>query len=209
VRVTEIYKSIQGESTYAGLPCTLVRFTGCNLRCAWCDTAYAFEGGEEKSREEILGEVRRLGARLVLLTGGEPLLQKELPALARDLLAEGYTVLVETGGSLDISPLPERTVTILDIKCPGSGEEHRNLWSNLDRLRPGDQVKLVLADRRDYEWARGVLGRVPRDAEVLWSPVHGVLDPRNLAAWILEDGARGRLHLQIHKYVWGAEARGV
>jgi 7-carboxy-7-deazaguanine synthase len=211
MRVTEIYKSIQGESTFAGLPCTLVRFTGCNLRCVWCDAAYAFQGGEEKSRAEILAEVRRLAVPLVLLTGGEPLLQRELPELAADLLAQGHTVLVETGGSLDISALPPGCVTILDLKCPGSGEVERNIWENLARLRPGDQVKLVLADQADYLWAREVLarGELPPFVEVLLSPAHGVLDPSDLARWMLADGLRARLHLQIHKYVWGPDARSV
>jgi 7-carboxy-7-deazaguanine synthase len=211
VRVTEIYKSIQGESTFVGRPCTLVRFTGCNLRCVWCDTAYAFHGGTDRTIEEILAEVRRLGAPLVLLTGGEPLLQHDLPELARRLLAERYEVLVETGGSLDITPLPEDCVTILDVKCPGSGEVERNLWANLGRLRPHDEVKFVLADESDYRWARDVLGRglVPESAEVLLSPVHGQLDPRDLARWMLEDGTRGRLHLQVHKYIWGADAQSV
>jgi 7-carboxy-7-deazaguanine synthase len=211
MRVAEIYKSIQGESTFAGLPCTLVRFTGCNLRCVWCDTPHAFSGGEEKSRAEVLAEVQRLGVPLVLLTGGEPLLQREVPVLAADLLAQGFTVLVETGGSLDISVLPQGCVTILDLKCPGSGEVDRNCWENLNRLRPGDELKLVLADQSDYLWARDVLARkeLPAFVEVLLSPVHGVLDPRDLARWMLADGLRARLHLQLHKYIWGPNVRSV
>lgn len=211
MRVSEIYKSIQGETTFAGLPCTLVRFTACNLRCGWCDTAHAFQGGAERSREEIHAEVQRLGAPLVLLTGGEPLLQKELPLLAEELLARGYQVMVETGGSLDVSALPSGTVIILDLKCPHSGESERNLWSNLGVLEPGDQVKFVIANEADWEWTRGIVqsGQIPQSIEILYSPVHGICDPRALVGWLLASGLRGRLQLQLHKYIWGASVQGV
>ena len=198
MRVTEIYKSIQGETTFAGLPCTLVRFTGCNLRCVWCDTPHSFHGGEDRTREEIRAEVARLGANLVLLTGGEPLLQKDLPELAAELISDGFRVMVETGGSLDVSVMPPGTVLILDLKCPQSGESHRNLWSNLAALRAGDEVKFVIADRRDFDWAKGVVeaGKIPAFAEILYSPVHGVCDPKSLVLWVLESNIRGRVQLQ-------------
>lgn len=160
---------------------------------------------------EVLQEIRRLGCPLVLLTGGEPLLQRELPDLARRLIDTGHTVLVETGGSLDIEPLPDETIVILDIKCPGSGEAQRNRWENLAQLRQGDEVKFVLADAADYTFARDVVrsGRIPRGVEILLSPVHGTLDPRDLSRWLLEDRLPVRLNLQVHKYIWGADAKGV
>lgn len=211
MRVTEIYKSIQGETTYAGLPCTLVRFTACHLRCVWCDTPHAFQGGQERSREEIRAEVRRLGAPLVLLTGGEPLLQRDLPALARELMDDGFRVMVETSGSLDISPLPEGSVVILDVKCPGSGESQHNRWSNLEHLEPCDEVKFVIADHRDWQFADNLVrsGRIPAFVEILYSPVHGSCDPKELVNWLLESGLRGRVQLQIHKVIWGAHTQGV
>ena len=211
MRVTEIYKSIQGETTFAGLPCTLVRFTGCNLRCVWCDTPHSFHGGEDRTRDEIRAEVKRLGAPLVLLTGGEPLLQKDLPELAQELIDDGFRVMVETGGSLDVSPMPSGAVIILDLKCPKSGEMHRNLWSNLAALKAGDEVKFVVADHGDFEWARGVVdaGKIPAFAEILYSPVHGVCAPKDLVQWVLDARVRGRVQLQLHKYIWGADAQGV
>lgn len=214
MQVTEIFFSIQGESSYAGRPCVFVRTTGCNLRCDWCDTEYSFHGGEEMSVDEVLDEVERAGrgCELVELTGGEPLLQHDVGELARSLLERGYTVLCETGGSVPVDRVPPDVVKVMDLKCPGSGEEEANDWSNLELLEPGrDELKFVIRDRRDYEWA---LDRV-REREladrftVHFSPVHGEMDRRELSEWILEDGAPVRLNLQIHKFIWAPETRGV
>jgi 7-carboxy-7-deazaguanine synthase len=210
--VNEIYESIQGESTYTGLPCVFVRTTACDLRCTWCDTPYAFHEGRKMSLDEVMAEVERYGLRLVELTGGEPLLQAAIYPLMDRLLAEGYTVLVETGGHVDVGRVPAPVVRIVDVKCPGSGESHRIHWPNLARLQPHDQVKFVLRDRADYEFARGVLAThalAGRVAALLFSPVHGVLAPKALAGWILEDRLPVRLQIQLHKYIWGAQARGV
>ena len=214
MQVTEIFFSIQGESSYAGRPCVFVRTTGCNLRCDWCDTEYSFHGGEEMSVDEVLDEVERVGpgCGLVELTGGEPLLQHDVGELARSLLERGYTVLCETGGSVPVDRVPPEVVKVMDLKCPGSGEEEANDWSNLELLEPGrDELKFVIRDRRDYEWA---LDRV-REREladrftVHFSPVHGEMNRRELSEWILEDGAPVRLNLQIHKFIWDPETRGV
>jgi len=210
MRVTEIFFSIQGEGTRAGRPCVFVRFTGCDLRCNYCDTAYAFTGGREASREEILAEVARHPCRLVLLTGGEPMLQPELPGLARDLLDRGYEVLVETHGQAPLDALPGAVVRIADVKTPESGEPATDLaW--LERLLPHDEVKFVVSSEADFLWSlevirgQGLEGRVT----VLVGPVLGRVEPRDLARWILESGVAARLNLQLHKVVWGAEARGV
>ena len=215
--VTEIFHSIQGESTWAGAPCTFVRLTGCPLRCVWCDTAYAFTGGTRMSFEAILAEVARYPAKLVEITGGEPLAHPGAAPLARRLLDEGYTVLVETSGALDVSVLDPAVHRIMDLKCPGSGESHRNLWSNLDHLGPGDEVKFVVAGRDDYAWTRDVIrsrGLDRRVAEgtlraLLISPVWGSVDPAELAEWILSDGLPVRFQLQLHKLIWGPERQGV
>jgi 7-carboxy-7-deazaguanine synthase len=210
MRVTEIFHSLQGEGTRAGLPCVFVRFTGCDLRCTYCDTAYAFHGGREMSREEIVAEVERHATRLVLLTGGEPLLQRELPDLARDLLARGREVTVETHGQLPMDPLPEGVVRIADVKTPGSGEVATDLgW--LARMRAGDEVKFVITSEEDFRWSLAVIrdhgleGRVT----VLLSPVAGRVEASDLARWMLESGVRARLNLQLHKVIWGPDARGV
>jgi 7-carboxy-7-deazaguanine synthase len=211
VRVTEIYRSIQGETAWAGLPCTLVRTTGCDLRCSWCDTAYSFYGGHERPIDEIVDECRRLGAPLVLLTGGEPLLQKELPTLARALLQAGFKVMVETSGAHSIAELPDEVIKIVDVKTPGSGESHRMRWENLARVTKGDAVKFVLAGEPDYQFARKVIADHGLEArtEVLLSPVHGELPPATLVEWMLRDGLKARLNVQVHKYVWSKDARGV
>lgn len=211
MRVTEIFHSIQGESTYAGLPCVFVRITGCPLRCTWCDTTYAFDEGAELGLDRIVERVAEYPCRLVELTGGEPLHDPEAFVLATRLLDAGYTVLVETSGAVDIAPLDPRAVIIMDLKCPASGMADRNLWSNLDRLKPSDEVKFVINDRGDYLWVRDVLCRtgVDRRQTVLLSPVFGKLDPKSLAAWILEDGLRVRLQIQVHKFIWDPSARGV
>lgn len=210
MQVTEIFFSIQGEGTRAGRPCVFVRFTGCDLRCNYCDTAYAFSGGRRATRAEILDEVGRHPCRLVLLTGGEPLLQAELPALAQDLLDRGYGVAVETHGQLPLDALPDGVVRIADVKTPGSGEPATDL-SWLLRLRPEDEVKFVVSSEEDFRWALEVIrGHGLEDrVTVLVGPVLGRVDPRDLARWMLECGLRGRLNLQLHKVIWGPEARGV
>ena len=210
--VNEIFYSIQGESTYAGRPCVFVRLTACDLRCSWCDTPYAFVEGRKVSVDDLVREVERHDCPLVEITGGEPLLQEDVYPLMDRLLADGKTVLIETGGHLSVERVPAAVVKVMDIKCPGSGEADRADWRNLDRLRGQDQVKFVIRDRVDYEYARDVLRRHDLDrrcAATLFSPVHGVLDPKQLAMWVLDDGLPVRVQLQLHKYIWGSEARGV
>jgi 7-carboxy-7-deazaguanine synthase len=210
--VNEIFYSIQGESTRAGQPCVFVRLTACDLRCAWCDTPYAFHEGRRRTLDEVLAEVEGYDCRLVEITGGEPLLQDEVYPLMERLLAGGRTVLLETGGHRPISRVPRGVVKIVDVKCPGSGEAARNDWRNLDLLAPHDEVKFVIRDRGDYDFALDVVRRralVGRCAAVLFSPVHGVLDPRTLAEWMLADAAPARLQLQIHKYLWPLATRGI
>ncbi len=210
--IFEIYASIQGESTYAGRPCTFVRLAACDLRCTWCDTPYAFTGGRKMAVDEVLSEVARLGVPLVEITGGEPLLQTDVVPLMEQLLDQGHTVLLETGGHRSIERVPRDVVKIVDVKCPASGEAARQDWQNLDRLAPHDEVKFVIQDRADYEYARDVTGRYDlarRAAAVLFSPVHGVLDPKDLCAWVLEDHLPVRVQLQLHKYIWDPAARGV
>ncbi len=210
MRVTEIFHGIQGEGTRAGRPCVLVRFTGCDLRCVYCDTEYAFQGGREMSREEVLAEVARHPPRFVLLTGGEPTLQRELPDLARDLLARGYEVAVETHGQRPLDALPAAAVRIVDVKTPGSGQPPRD-FAYLDRLERHDEVKFVVCSEEDFRWscdvvrARRLEGRV----HVLFSSAWGRVDPKDLARWMLDSGVDARLSLQIHKVVWGGDARGV
>ncbi len=210
--INEIYRSIQGESSYAGRPCIFVRLTACDLRCSWCDTPYAFHEGRKRSLDDVLAEVERLDCPLVELTGGEPLLQDEVYALMESLLNRGHQVLLETGGHRSTERVPEKVVTILDVKCPGSSESHRNEWSNLERLRPHDEVKFVIKDRADYDFAREVLAKfqlASRVSAIHFSPVHGVLDPRQLSEWVLEDRLPVRVQLQLHKYIWDPQARGV
>ena len=210
--IHEIYASIQGESSFAGLPCAFVRTTGCNLRCSWCDTTQAFHGGERLPRTEVLRRALALGTPLVEVTGGEPLLQAGVPLLLRELCDAGKTVLIETSGERDISVVDPRVHRIVDLKAPASGESARNRLENLAHLTQRDELKLVLADRGDYEWARGMLREHAlhtRVKHVLFSPVHGVLDPRTLVNWVLEDALAVRVNLQLHKYVWGASVQGV
>ncbi len=212
LKVTEVFFSFQGESTFAGRPCAFVRLTGCDLRCAWCDSAYTFTGGDWRSLDSLWDEVVGLGADLVCVTGGEPLLQPAVHDLMVGLLARGLTVTLETGGHRDLSPVDPRVHRIVDLKPPGSGEVERNLWANVSLLTRRDEVKCVLTDRADYEWARAAVQRheLPgRVNAVLFSPAHGVLAPDQLAAWMLADRVPARLQLQMHKYVWGADARGV
>ena len=210
MRVTEIFESIQGESTHAGKPCVFVRFTGCDLRCQYCDTAYAFHGGVEMTRGEILDRVARYQARFVCLTGGEPSLQKELPELAQELLDRGYEVSLETHGQRPLDRIPRGVKKIVDLKTPASKEPHAD-FRELTRLGPDDELKVVVCDEADFRWAVGVIdrlelwGRVP----VLFSPSFGEVEPRDLARWLLDSGRPARLQLQVHKLIWGAEARGV
>jgi 7-carboxy-7-deazaguanine synthase len=210
--VFEIYASIQGESTHVGRPCVFVRLAACDLRCTWCDTPYAFTGGRKMSVEDVLAAVEPLGCRLVEITGGEPLLQAEAPELMAHLIEQGYEVLLETGGHLPIDDVPDEVVAIVDVKCPGSGEAQKMHWPNLDQLSPRDEVKFVIADRADFDYACDVLTRhdlSSRTAAVLFSPVHGVLAPADLARWMLEARTPARLQIQAHKYIWDKDARGV
>jgi 7-carboxy-7-deazaguanine synthase len=210
--VSEIFHSIQGESTRAGAPCVFVRLAACDLRCAWCDTPYAFSGGQKRAVEDVVQDVAAFGCPLVEITGGEPLLQEDVYPLMAALLERRMTVLLETGGHISLERVPDGVVKIVDVKCPGSGESARNHWPNLDRVGPTDEVKFVIRDRTDYEFARNVIERHrlgDRCGAVLFSPVHGVLAPPDLAAWILADRLPVRLQLQVHKYIWGAHARGV
>lgn len=210
--VNEIFYSIQGESTRAGCPCVFVRLAACDLRCSWCDTAYAFYEGTKMSVDEVVAEVDRHGCPLVEITGGEPLLQEDVYELMDRFVSSGRTVMLETGGHRPVSRVPPAVVKIVDVKCPASGEAASNDWANLDLLLPHDEVKFVIQDRADYEFARDVVCRhrlALRCAAVLFSPVHGVLEPKVLSAWILEDRVPARLQLQLHKYIWSPATRGV
>ena len=209
--VFEIYLSVQGESTHVGRPCVFVRLAACDLRCVWCDTPYAFTGGRKMSIDEVTSAVGAYGCDLVEITGGEPLLQPDvIPLMER--LTERHMVLIETGGHRSIAALPSAVRAIVDVKCPGSGEAKKMDWGNLDRLRPHDEVKFVIANRADFDYARDVVSRfdlAPRVTAVLFSPVHGVLAPDVLAKWILDERVPARLQIQAHKYIWSPDARGV
>ena len=213
LRVTEIFRSIQGESTHAGRPCAFVRLTGCPMRCTWCDSEYTFTGGERVSIEDVMRQVRAFGCQLVEVTGGEPLAQREAFELISRLCEEGYEVLIETGGYVSTEGVDERAKIVLEVKCPASGEAERNHWPNLERLRADrDEVKFVVAGRDDWEFARGVIERYElerRALAVLVSPVWGETDLKELADLIASSGLNVRMQLQLHKYVWGPEARGV
>jgi len=210
--IHEIYRSIQGESSFVGLPCVFVRTVGCNLRCRWCDTPQAFTGGERRTVVDVVQQALALGPGLVEVTGGEPLLQAGVLPLLEALCDAGRTVLIETSGERDISRVDPRVHRIVDLKAPGSGESERNRWENLALLTARDELKLVLADRADYEWAREQLRTRDlgaRVSHVHFSPVHGQLDPQALIEWVLEDGLPVRVNLQVHKYIWGKDAEGV
>lgn len=211
LRVNEIFHSIQGESTHAGRPCVFVRLTGCNLRCSWCDSAFAFYEGRPMSTEEVLAEVARFECRLVEVTGGEPLAQEASLHLMQSLVDAGYEVLLETSGSLPIDRVPRGIRRIVDVKCPASGESGKNLWENLERLREGDELKFVIAGREDYEWARGqvVVRGLTDKTTVLFSPVHDAVDPGALAGWVLADRLPVRVQVQVHKVLWPGVLRGV
>ena len=211
MKINEIFKSIQGESSYAGLPCVFVRTSGCNLRCGWCDTSYAFYEGEERAIDSVLEEIRGFGCDCVEITGGEPLLQEEVYPLMKRLLDEGYRLLIETSGSLPIDKIDRRAVVIMDIKCPGSRMSRAIHWENIRHLKKEDEVKFVIADRSDYDWSKEVLARYPllRERTLLFSPAFGLMEPRQLAEWVLEDRLPVRLQLQIHKYIWDPQMRRV
>ncbi len=211
LKINEIYKSLQGESSFTGLPCVFVRLTGCNLRCGYCDTEYAFYEGKELEVEEVIDTVEAFGIPLVEITGGEPLMQKEVYPLMQALLDKGYRVMLETGGSLSIKEVPSEVVKIVDLKCPGSGEETKNNFENLDYLNPQDEVKCVILDRNDYEWSRKIVSdySLHKKAKVLFSPVYDKLDLKDLAQWILEDNLPVRLQTQLHKVIWSKDAIGV
>jgi len=210
--VNEIFHSIQGESPHAGRPCVFVRLTACDLRCAWCDSPYAFHEGEKMSVDEVVAAVTAYGCGLVELTGGEPLLQREVYPLMDRLHAAGLQVLIETGGHRSLEQVPAFATAVMDVKCPGSGEAAKHDAGNFARLRAHDEVKFVVADRQDYEYAREVVARqglTERVAAVHFSPVHGVLDPKTLSEWVLADRLPVRVQMQVHKYIWGADVRGV
>ena len=217
LRISEIFHSIQGESTWAGTPCTFVRVTGCPLRCSWCDTTYAFKGGTRMSFAQILEAVASFPTRIVEVTGGEPLAHPGSFALTDELLKEGYTVLVETSGAFDISSLDQRVHKIMDLKCPGSEESEKNRYENLEHLTGRDEIKFVLQDREDYDWAKSAIQQYELEKRVengtlgaiLVSPVWGKIDLRELSQWILEDGLQVRFQVQVHKLIWGPEATGV
>ncbi len=210
--IHEIYASIQGESTFAGLRCAFVRTTGCNLRCAWCDTPQAFYGGTRMRREAVLARALALRTPVVEITGGEPLLQPGVFPLMAELCDAGKTVLVETSGEADVAAVDPRVHKVMDLKCPASGESHRNRWSNLEHVGPRDEIKFVLADRADYEWMRAAIRErrlAERTPALLASTVFGRLATRDVVAWVLEDALPVRVQLQLHKFIWGADATGV
>ena len=207
--VNEIFHSIQGESTHAGRPCVFVRLTACDLRCSWCDTPYAFHEGRKMTIDEVVAAVDRHGCPLVEITGGEPLLQDDVYPLMERLLSQGRTVMLETGGHRPIARVPRDVVKIVDVKCPGSGEADRNEWRNLDALAPHDQLKFVVKDRADYEFARDVVRGKLQGRTILFSPVHGTMEPKTLAEWVLADRLPVQVQLQLHKFIWHPSTRGV
>ncbi|MFZ5480775.1 MAG: radical SAM protein [Myxococcota bacterium] len=211
VRLVEVYASVQGESTFAGLPCVFVRLAGCNLRCTWCDSTFTFTGGEWRAIDAVVDEACAYGIDLVEVTGGEPLVHRQAVTLMERLVARGKTVLLETSGSRDIGPVPPAVHVILDLKPPDSGEERANLWSNVEKLRRKDEVKIVIASRRDYEWARQKIGehRLADRCTVLLSPAWGLVDPKDVVAWMLEDRLPARFQVQMHKVIWPPDQRGV
>lgn len=211
MKINEIYKSIQGESTYSGLPCVFVRLTYCNLRCSYCDTAYAFYEGHEMSLEQVIQAIRKYDCSLIEITGGEPLLQKEVYPLMDRLIEEGFSVLLETGGSIDIGEVHPSVIKIMDLKCPSSGESQKNRYDNIHKLQPHDEIKFVIGNRADYLWALDTIRehRLAGKYRILFSTVFGTLQPNELANWILEDKLNVRFQLQIHKYIWNPDKRGV
>lgn len=211
IRITEIYASIQGEAAYSGFPCTFIRLTGCPLRCKWCDTVYGFDGGKDFSHDEVLAKVAEFGVHHVELTGGEPLAQAGAVPLMQTLVERGYRVMIETGGSESIEKISANVHIIMDIKCPGSGMVEKNLWSNLDFLKPTDEIKFVLAHREDFDWALEVItkNKLSERCQIIFSCAFGLLPPKDLADWMVADKAPGRMQLQMHKYIWHPRAKGV
>jgi 7-carboxy-7-deazaguanine synthase len=211
IKINEIYLSVQGESSHTGLPCVFVRLTGCNLRCVWCDTAYAFHEGKTQSIDQTLKDIKSFGINLVEITGGEPLMQEDVYPLMEALLENGYKVMLETGGSLSLGKVPRDVIKIMDLKCPGSGEHKKNNLDNLKLLAPHDEVKFVILDRRDYEWSRDLIKKykINETAPILFSPVYGKLELKEMVKWILEDLLPVRLQTQLHKVIWSKETKGV
>jgi len=211
IKINEIYLSVQGESTHTGLPCIFIRLTGCNLRCSWCDTAYAFHEGKNMSIDEILQKVENFGIHLVEITGGEPLMQDNVYTLMRRLIEKGYKVMLETGGSISLERVPKDVIKIMDLKCPGSGEQEKNNLDNLKLLAPHDEVKFVILDKKDYEWSRDIIKKykINETAHVLLSPVFDKLELKEMVKWILEDRLPVRLQTQLHKIIWDKNTIGV
>lgn len=211
LKINEIFKSIQGESSHTGLPCIFVRLTGCNLRCTWCDTEYAFYEGKGMTVEDVVKAVDQCGISLVEITGGEPLMQKEVIPLMQALLERNYTVMLETGGVLPVDEVPEQVIKIMDLKCPGSGEVSKNNYDNLRHLTLKDEVKFVILDREDYDWSKKILDEyvVDKKAQVLFSPVYEKLDLKDLVQWVLEDNLPVRIQTQLHKVIWSKDTIGV
>jgi 7-carboxy-7-deazaguanine synthase len=211
IKINEIYLSVQGESSHTGLPCIFVRLTGCNLRCVWCDTSYAFHEGKAQSIDQTLKDVKNFGINLVEITGGEPLMQEDVYPLMEALLDNGYKVMLETGGSLSLGKVPRDVIKILDLKCPGSGEHKKNNLDNLKLLAPHDEVKFVILNRQDYEWSRDLIKKhnINETALILFSPVYGKLELKEMVKWILEDRLPVRLQTQLHKVIWSKETQGV
>ena len=211
IKINEIYLSVQGESTHTGLPCIFIRLTGCNLRCSWCDTAYAFHEGKNMSIDEILQKVENFGIHLVEITGGEPLMQDNVYTLMRRLIEKGYKVMLETGGSISLERVPKDVIKIMDLKCPGSGEQDKNNLDNLKLLAPHDEVKFVILDKKDYEWSRDIIKRykINETAHILLSPVFDKLELKEMVKWILEDQLPVRLQTQLHKIIWDKNTIGV
>ena len=211
IKINEIYLSVQGESTHTGLPCIFIRLTGCNLRCSWCDTAYAFHEGKNMSIDEILQKVENFGIHLVEITGGEPLMQDNVYTLMKGLIKKGYKVMLETGGSISLERVPKDVIKIMDLKCPGSGEQEKNNLENLKLLAPHDEVKFVILDKKDYEWSRDIIKRykINETAHILLSPVFDKLELKEMVKWILEDQLPVRLQTQLHKIIWDKNTIGV
>ena len=211
IKINEIYLSVQGESTHTGLPCIFIRLTGCNLRCSWCDTAYAFHEGKNMSIDEILQKVENFGIHLVEITGGEPLMQDNVYTLMRRLIEKGYKVMLETGGSISLERVPKDVIKIMDLKCPGSGEQDKNNLDNLKLLAPHDEVKFVILDKKDYEWSRDIIKKykINETAHILLSPVFDKLELKEMVKWILEDRLPVRLQTQLHKIIWDKNTIGV
>ena len=211
IKINEIYLSVQGESTHTGLPCIFIRLTGCNLRCSWCDTAYAFHEGKNMSIDEILQKVENFGIHLVEITGGEPLMQDNVYTLMKRLIEKGYKVMLETGGSISLERVPKDVIKIMDLKCPGSGEQDKNNLDNLKLLAPHDEVKFVILDKKDYEWSRDIIKKykINETAHILFSPVFDKLELKEMVKWILEDRLPVRLQTQLHKIIWDKNTIGV